>query len=161
MSRATAREWKPGDVVFGKVNLWSGRLFRTPRGWVDQDGDHWADSAAELHELRPLTVVDPEDRAQVERLEDLYLLDVHDDHRNTTDCMAVALRELANPKLEEPTGLGAVVVDVEDQRYVRGLPLANSQQPWWVVAPHGDRAARWLSWDEFTAVTVIAPGVPA
>jgi hypothetical protein len=118
------REWKPGDVkvveVQGKVRI----LRYRPPGAEDAEWpwvmDQTYDRDDYIHsnwtgfepELRPLVVIDPEDREQVERLEWLYVNSAGDRPDSIADRMQAALREFTEPKPpkpEEPTGLGAVV----------------------------------------------------
>lgn len=127
----SAREWKPGDVA----EYDNTRIFRTEDStgarWVDADGDERFGPA--LRTARPLVVIDPEDREQVERLAIAYTLrhnyagkpweDREQHNRDLViDSLADALREFANPKPpkpDEPRGLGAVVEDAEGLRWVR------------------------------------------
>lgn len=118
-----SREWKPGDVAVIKfsagdeIGMWL--------------GDRWAVTGgrSQLPNYtisRPLVVIDPEDRQQVERL--AHLITEHD--KGATEeawasDLANALREFANPKPpkpEEPTGLGAVV---EDESHVEFIHLGS------------------------------------
>lgn len=78
------------------------------------DGTTW--TSADRVAARPLVVLDPEDREQVERLWTAF----RDDSRcNAVDVMVDALRSLIRPpKPPEPQGLGAVV-ETPGGRYVR------------------------------------------
>jgi hypothetical protein len=101
-------------------------------------------------EPRPLVVIDPEDREQVERLTaamvNEYGVDVHYDETQA------ALRSLiAPPRPPEPKGLGAVVEDADGRRWSR----ANDAGEWYSadgeeVGPHYSHVA---------AVRVLSEGV--
>jgi hypothetical protein len=104
-----SRGFKPGDVALVEGEV---MLRRTDGRW--EHGDQlrfpiYSDDA------RPLVVIDPEDREQVETLRIAY----HAQRMTATggtsfDDMQAALRSLvAPPKPEEPQGLGAVVEDAE------------------------------------------------
>lgn len=68
--------------------------------------------------VRSLVAIDLDDMLAVERLVDLYHSQGHGIHANA---MRAALREFVDPKprIEEPTGLGAVVEDAEGRTFVR------------------------------------------
>lgn len=149
-------EWKPGDVavVDGIVSV-----------------------------VRPLVVIDPEDREQVERLAVAYTTVESarsgDEYRawenrsaeargRIVDGLAAALREFANPtppKPEEPTGLGAVVEDADGARYVRDYE--RGAMPWALtkrtdtngehVDAYDSKARR--SYADIAAVKVLSEGV--
>lgn len=135
--------WKPGDVavaqyrdepasryfyrkVFGKDGAYE---------WVNEDGTRSERfELAEWH--RPLVVIDPDDREQVERLVRAmppeWNLEQPDDPELLDDSVAgvtTALRSLlAPPRPEEPTGLGAVVEDDRGRQWVRGFQ--EDDAPW-------------------------------
>src|SRR5690348_17082834 len=67
------REWRPGDVAMVESDTQKWRVFRTVhRGvevWADANGplmpdDEWVPNRT----IRPLVVIDPEDREQVDTL---------------------------------------------------------------------------------------------
>ena len=107
---------------------------------------------------RPLVVIDPGDREQVERLADAFTA-IEDPPVNTAGqhrvaSMQAALRSLiAPPRPEEPTGLGAVVVDDEGHTHV--LSRSPAQHPW--VGADG----KWREWRDIDAVRVLSEGVVA
>lgn len=153
------RDWKPGDVAM--VTLPGGEQAIGVRplrndGWNHSgafaggaDYDHIGDT-----DVRPLVVIDPEDREQVERLHGLYLA-----ARETTSKgdLQVALREFANPtppKPDEPTGLGAVVEDAEGERYVRHGSASLDESVTWCNSTGAGR-----SWERVNAVRVLSEGV--
>lgn len=167
-----SREWKPGEVahVDGDIYL------RTGRGWVfaSKGGEAWFhaedDSADRVSYLvRPLVVIDPEDREAVERLQDLFA-DERDRNGGQSrlvvggwaDAMQAALREYANPrdpKPDEPQGLGAVVEDENGYLYVRGYVNGESTHEWHVIDPANNKRMGWWRYDEIDAVRVLSPGV--
>jgi hypothetical protein len=102
------REWKPGDVA-----LWidstgvTHRLFREGYGergdgkarWFGATcGEAWPEP---FDDLRPLVVIDSEDREQVERLTRL-IFEVAHPFPGRVDATAAALREFADPKPPTP-----------------------------------------------------------
>lgn len=106
-------------------------------------------------DLRRLVVIDPEDRQQVERLLNLS-------HVGALGWVATgpevenlvrALREFANPKPpkpDEPTGLGAVVRDRDDDLWVRA---DWTTRPWRCV-----RTGARGSWDDIDVVEILPSG---
>lgn len=155
------REWKPGDVATARINTWRGRVFRTGNTWTTDDGDaEWTDEY--VSELRPLAVIDPEDREQVERLVRSYYSEWADLppaevdlSSGEPDAMQAALREFANPtppKPDEPTGLWSVVTTDSEGDWIRvSTELAN---PWLNV-----QTGRQHHWDGVPAVRVLSEGV--
>lgn len=102
-------QWKPGDVAMvGREVAIRVAYNGSDFAFVDGLGRHWRN---EDETARPLLVIDPEDREQVERLADLLGIgDAYVSH---------ALRSLAQPEDPEPTGLGAVVRDGRGNEWVR------------------------------------------
>lgn len=167
-----AREWVDGDValVTGPARLISEpgdsvtkRAIRSHDCWYVAKGRGWRD--VELSEVRPLLVIDSEDREQVERLcnaIDKAFNDVRIDGTgpNSTELAQAALRALANPqppKPDEPTGLGAVVEDSEGSRWIRcwgpGIRMA------WIGSRLPDAEDEWATYDSIAAVRVLSEGV--
>jgi hypothetical protein len=159
-----SREWKPGDVAMIEVGCHANRhvgVF-TGAGWRYGDERWVADDAAIVTVVRPLVVIDPEDREAVERLvhvfsgqRDWYA----DTVRQRSDAMQDALREFANPtppKPDEPQGLGAVVQREDGIRWVRG------ERGWTNLDAQG-RFLNWSNWSEVNELspvtTVLSPGV--
>ena len=119
-----------------------------------------------VREVRPLVVIDPEDREAVERLRDLFDVEVirqnsDPDPRDVTpgargNALQAALREFAAPKParpDEPQGLGAVVEDEYGRTHVRvSQHLSNP----WLSSDGGQR-----HWDAVKAVRVLSEGVVA
>lgn len=104
----------------------------------------------------PVVVIDPEDREQVERLvASLGALSFSVWGCGAVSAMQAALREFANPKPpkpEEPTGLGAVVVDALGGRWVRTDPGAVAWTEW-------DHPVTRAAYRNIDAVKVLSPGV--
>lgn len=152
-----SREYQPGDVamVDGSVML------RTREGWLFAalNGGSWShaegSSADRVTSLaRPLVVIDPEDREQVERLRSLLF--GNSAHAHGINEMQAALREFADPtppKPDEPTGLGAVVEDEAGDRWVR-ITLGAARR--WQRVGWPDKRARFAAID---AVRVLSDGV--
>ena len=152
-----SREWKPGDAVAFTIG---GQEYR---GIIDTDGRPYTTDKrasgrpARSTSIRPLVVIDPDDREQVERLARLCSSVPAEMALSATrlDAMQAALREFANPtppKPDEPTGLGAVVEDADGQRWVR----VRSGFDWrW----RDDRLGEQTTWEHVPAVTVLFEGV--
>lgn len=157
------REWKPGDVamVLNEYRVWNVAICALKLGhrdlvWRYGVADSWMPLTADA---RPLVVVDPEDREQVERLTRIFM-DDHDSGDETAD-MQAALREFANPtppKPDEPMGLGAVVEDAEGTRWVSwrsGLNYHHSR-PWQRLEMDTDE---WRDYEEIPVASVLFEGV--
>lgn len=170
-----SKDWKPGDVALVEAGCWANRkvALRLAEGWAHTNGVN-VDGDGVVSVVRPLVVIDPEDREQVERLI-LALPDAADwgfasaNNYDHPDDLAVvegifepfqtALREFANPKPpkpEEPTGLGAVVEDSDGERWIRtSTPEDDADdlnKPWY---RRGVRK-NWLIVD---AVRIVGEGV--
>lgn len=107
---------------------------------------------------RPLVVIDPEDRDQVERLLSRYLneYDGMDSpaRKDEVDCFQIALRSLvADPKPEEPQGLGAVIEESSGERLVRTSD--ENDRAW--TDENGDS---W-PWRKLAVVRVLSEGLVA
>lgn len=163
----TGQKWEPGDVALATIYGHKVRVVRGHKAWITTPAPKAEafpvtytaiyDNSGEVKEVHPLVVIDPEDREQVERLANA--LWNYDGNMLTDLCSATehALREFANPtpRIEEPTGLGAVVEDENGKRYVlRGTWSSNGK---WV---HADEAG-FLGWADINAVRVLSEGVPA
>jgi hypothetical protein len=161
-----SREWKPGDVAVSEIKGKSFVVFRAED--PDSREDRWYDKFGRLlpddqwlsqPKLRPLIVIDPEDREQAERLDKAIRsayskADVLDP--DETGKMQAALREFANPtppKPDEPTGLGAVVEDAEGARWVLSHEHL-SDAPW--TRPHLNGT---YAYKQIAAVRVLSEGV--
>ena len=147
------REWKPGDAAVlacGEetcpMREHRGLLGKSGRWYLLELGEWWDEHGSEP--LRPLVVIDPEDRERVLRL----ALAVGRDEETVTK----ALRSLIEPpKPEEPTGLGAVVEDADGLRWVhRG---GDYFTPWVLTNRSGIGGSK--GWEEIAAVRVLSEGV--
>lgn len=163
------QEWKPGDVAMVRRNGKEVVAMRyhtgAEGGWQQAAGlafDHF--DADPQTTPRPLVVIDPEDREQVERLIRAWVgatAGCPDALRVTeqqVDRLQAALREFANPtppKPEEPTGLGAVVEDETGYHWVRGK--SESHLTWFDPTSEYDNR----HWGQIAAVRVLSEGVPA
>jgi len=107
----------------------------------------------EVADVRPLVVLDVEDRAGL-------LATLHDslgfmyagqpNARRLQDLIDQISAQIKPPKPAEPTGLGAVVEDASGKRFVR----YDGDWPWL------DGTAN-LQWQHINAVRVLSEGVPA
>jgi hypothetical protein len=168
-----SREWKPGDVAMV-------RLRKKNDASIDGESVHvamrdrtesWASGTTfgrriedgDVKDARPLVVIDPEDREQVERLLRGYCgwksdPDEIKNYPHYVDEMRAALREFANPKPpkpEEPTGLGAVVEDAEGDLWVRCD--AEDHGSW----RRANDDALWRDYLSIDAVRVLSEGIDA
>lgn len=156
------REWKPGDVAFGRYPIWGAggrettyeemRLVRYDCGWAraDNPDDTVGDGNPTQHiDPRPLVVIDAEDHEQVERFAKALMMH--------TESAQMALRSLVTPpKPVEPTGRYAVVVDAHGDEWLRA---AVGHAPW--LQSGYFTVANWTNYDEITAVKVLSEGVPS
>ena len=157
-------DWKPGDMAMAEC------LGMRVVGIVDTDLRFYttdprvvgvSSSAFCLDSLRPLLVIDPEDREQVRSLLETYgrqFTDWTPELDSNVTRLQQALRAMlappTPPKPEEPLGLGAVV-EYDGSRWV-GLGRNR-----WLEVPADERiAARSLHWDDFYAdVEILSQGV--
>lgn len=160
-----SREWKPGDVAMYDGHIafvWDDEDFGGDRPtfvYTDTDGDPCS-VYAEGTNARPLVVIDPEDREQVERLmppnwhRTDEALDWFQDH----------IRSLADPKPpkpDEPKGLGAVVEDADGHHWVR---IARGRYGWvpangmLAICEKANSGHPGTAWDEFAAKTLVREG---
>ena len=172
----TAHEWQPGDLalVTGPARLVgeggelaTKRALRVLGCWYVGKGTGWNDG--EVHEVRPLLTLDPDDRDQSNRLAAAYWANLCEQTGNRPynatasqqdDAMQAALRSLLAPERPaEPLGLGAVVKDADGHRWVRSQWDAN--YPWTPAEDADLRAAsneRACEWSDLPAPTVLADG---
>ena len=145
-------EWKPGDValVLNEHGFWNVaiRVVGRPDFW--QYGVSQTASPTNA-DARPLVVVDPEGVEQVERLTRLIFGPLTSASGTSVQ---EALREFANPKPDEPTGLGAVVEDAEGNRWVRDEAGGSEPRVWY---RRGEESSR--NYADVTAVRVLSEGV--
>lgn len=111
---------------------------------------------------RPVVVIDPEDREQVERLADAILTEAagYSIDRAIIVCAFEKFASPTPPKPEEPTGLGAVVRDTEGFYYSRGYTKGESTHQWHVVDPAIRKRMSWWKWEDMDVTEVLSPGVP-
>jgi len=130
-------------------------------GWSLADyrrGAIWIQHSDTL-EIRPLVVIDPEDRGHLKRLL-TAIYNQPDPLSPTLHGLADALIEFANPtppKPAEPTGLGAVVEDAEGVLWTR---TALDDYAAWLSSNPGGTPTR-TGWSEVAAVRVLSEGVTA
>ena len=159
-------EWKAGDVGLTARGRLALRREHNPDGWIDSQGAPWSNDKFPAN-VRPLVVIDPEDREQVERLVVDYL-SRYDGQPAVAqvaeiDYMQAALREFANPtppRPDEPQNDGAVVEDAEGTRWIRTSPIVSSHLNDWVCSAsstHSGSDRR--HWDGIKAVRVLSEGV--
>ena len=162
------REWKPGDAAVVKCDdlvcpmlEHKALLGKSGRWYLLEIGEYWEEHGAEP--VRPLVVIDPEDREQVERLTQTYLRDY--DGVDTVaqvgevDSMQAALRSLvAPPKPEEPTGRYAVVEDSEGIEWCR-IDSVIGAFCWQRLGQPGRAETSYAKWSGINAVRVLSKGV--
>ena len=161
--------YPPGTVAMIEAGCWANthKAFRTQDGWIYGPRGVLASDDV-VSNVRPLVVIDPEDREQVERLakamhESDHIAPWHDLHNETRsqieDAMQAALREFANPtppKPDEPTGLGAVVETAGGERWVRTTTPDRDGDH--LGKPWSDGIVR-SHWQVVPAVRVLSEGV--
>ena len=153
------REWKPGDVAMLTLSDGEQAVGLRPRsndGW--KHSGRWSGGVDYDHightDARPLVVIDPEDRVQVERLAE-GIGHLWTSRPRVADVVQQALRSLlAPPKPDEPTGLGAVVEAINANYFVRAT---TGEQPW--VRVDNDPDEWGCEWEDIAAVRVLSEGV--
>jgi len=154
-----SREWKPGDVA--RITLSNGfvhpvALWNLSNGWLTRDN---VIHPAQVTDARPLVVIDPEDREQVERLlTSLQGMSFSAHACGAFTCLQGALRSLlAPPRPEEPTGLGAVVRYDGSEWVGLGVGYRGTR---WLEIPQDDMAEpRRYNWQDFpSGVEVLRDG---
>jgi hypothetical protein len=92
------REWKPGTVAMVTGPEGTRRAVRRGGVWINLDREGYViDAYAET--VRPLVVIDPEDREAVERLAECASR-LPGVYTSASTRLQAALREFANPKVE-------------------------------------------------------------
>jgi hypothetical protein len=151
-----SREFKPGDVGTwqgaGDVRVIAVMSHRGEWNGVDEHGSTYTNRTKPL--ARPLVVIDPEDAEQIKRL--IACVETVCGRTATGRAysdMQAALREFADPKPEEPTGLGAVVEDANADLWVHSCQGGRAQ---WM---RRNNPSAWREWSEIDAVRVLSEGV--
>lgn len=155
--------WKPGDVAFVILD---GRSYAAVRGngvWRDkwfiggpERGSRHGWSDAQIDTVRPLLVIDPEDREQVERLTvalfaEVGAADLPDGY--TANEVQAALRSLLEPEPDEPTRLGAVAQSDDGSTWVRAHLYGSKP---WVRSAFVNESCGWA--DLPRRITVLSEG---
>jgi hypothetical protein len=168
-----AREWQSGDVAvltFAKHEAAVAVRCPHPRkgGYWQHSGEFGSGSAYDDiggFTVRPLVVIDAEDREQVERLVQAWERQTGESaFSNTGRYLQAALREFANPtppRPEEPTGLGAVVEAdfvTEDGKGFGPAHWAKAGDGSWVCLTDG-HARSGTAWPFLSNVRVLSGGV--
>ncbi|WP_418060771.1 hypothetical protein [Pimelobacter simplex] len=173
----TGREWQPGDVArvtyygvdqIALVRPRSKALGERLEFAYVSRGYDMVDDADISGSARPLVVIDPEDREQVERLAAAFV-DVYwrsEGPRETAGAihaMQAALREFASPtptKPDEPSKWGVVEAScVHSPRRLHWM--RHEDDNWWPFAPYGEDDRRPLpdDWDSLVDPVVVRDGV--
>lgn len=159
-----ASEWKRGDVAMVTARWWWNKPHTTKR--AIRDVGCWTTGSRdvmdhEVSDIRLLVVVDPEDSRffAVEAAQRACsALNVMPGRVITPAIEAVqdVLREFARPtpRIEEPTGLGAVVEDESGQIWI-SVDVDGGR--WHHKIGHTQAEVR--EWRDFTAVRILSPGV--
>lgn len=155
------RQWQPGDValVQNEYGVWNRAILQVSPGgnrWVY--GVSWSEMPEDAP-ASPMVVIDCGNVTQIEDLRSLVASQPMTQNISF-DAMQAALREFANPtpRIEEPTGLGAVVETEDGDNYVKvalgphGWVLANAMTR--IDSGQGGR-----SWPQINAIRVLSPGV--
>ncbi|GAA2007866.1 hypothetical protein [Nocardioides kribbensis] len=110
------REWKPGDVALIPLGSADVRAMFTTDGWAISDMPG-VRGVREFSDVRPLVVIDPEDREQVERLLSAYWVERNPEdpgdarrYPGYVSDLQAALREFANPTPLKPEVYEHIVV---------------------------------------------------
>ena len=163
----SVQKWQPGDVGVNLAHGYRGiyvancSTHNRPTCWHNESG--LADNGDDIR--RPLVVIDPEsveDKARLctprlrEQMEAVLRRSIDDaEWTGIGFAIRAALREFANPtpRIEEPTGLGAVVEDTEGVRWVR---IDDPPSTWAASMSNGDRCSDYAA---ITVVRVLSEGV--
>jgi hypothetical protein len=165
-----SREWQPGDVAMIRhvTGKWSRMMLQPSGRWACSRGPEATTHAVSAEDdVRPLVVIDPEDREAVERLLSLFFPGWAHVKENGSEIVGIdiarmqaALREFADPKPpkpEEPTGLYAVVEDTESREWCRIDVIGYCWQRLGDAA--GSTTTAYAAWDAINAVRVLSVGV--
>jgi hypothetical protein len=134
--------YEPGavaSVTYETADMLSPETLRGIRwsyGWhvVDATGGYETINDRYVTDVRPLVVIDPEDREGVEQLAHTIVATEHRGCGSMTcyrDTVQAALRSLLAPlKPDEPLGLGAVVEDAEGRVFVKWSHKHREDRNW-------------------------------
>lgn len=114
--------------------------------------------------IKPLAVIDADDREDVERFREIasrwadqvpHSLMRERGDMDHTDAMQAALRQFAapTPQIEEPMGLGAVVETANGDLFVRSKTITTVAH--WKPAKGGERR----KWEHLRVVRVLSEGI--
>lgn len=165
--------WKPSDIALVEAGCWANRVVALRSGvpsnmgwayWGEQNEKSsytWSsDASGIVTPIRPLLVIDPEDRAQIKRLA-VSICAEYGDARcepEEVEHLQAALRSLLEPEVEEPEGIGALVICAGD-----GEPSVRIAVPdkW----PDDEKPKEWsrfgqkVAWSDLPRpLTVLSPG---
>lgn len=150
------REWKPGDVGLIPFRGSKAIGLYTIDGWVIPSCPQHAING--YRDVRLLVVIDPEDDEEVERLSEVMcdLAGTDPSDRPATWSVQKALREFANPtpRIEEPTGWGAVVEAAAYTDQIRVFVRTSATS-----SPWHDDSGNGHNWGELAEVRVLSHGV--
>lgn len=170
---ARVTDFEPGDLA---VIRWrhdesagTTRAVRDRKGWTSLDETVGFILSGDVIDGRPLLVIDPEDRGQVERLTSVMMSNGWSGiDAEPPDDMQRVLREFANPmppKPAEPTNYLAVAQTSDDKRYWRwSAGVAHTGWPWRLLgAVHADTEEDDgnFRWDDLDVVEIVSEGVTA
>lgn len=151
------RKWQPGDVALIEIGCQANRhvaYFTGRWGW--SYGEHWVEhDPAIVTVIRPLVVIDPESREQMDDLSDALVRVGVGKVMPGWDLVRAALREFANPtppKPPEPTGRWSRVLDDKGREWCRTEWDDGLNKPWQHEAIHAH-------WQTVDAVRVLSEGV--
>jgi hypothetical protein len=163
------------------VRVNGGGEFLVVRTRAGSDGDYWAApkgwpagvSPYDIDDYRPLAVIDPDDREEVERLLDIFRgLSgwASAIRRESANALQQALREFANPRpprIAEP-GVWGVVEAACCHSDERRKWVHHEDGNWWPAESYGAATARAADgrryrlpdgWDDLINPTLIREGV--
>ena len=155
-------EYKPGAFALVQKNggEWHRAMFAEDGEWICRHGIN-----CRPDDVRPLVVLDLEDREQTARLADLFCEArwCHTKSGDSDECDPLtrsAMREalaafVKPPKPAEPTGLGAVVEDENGDKWVRWCQQHRSGRVW----KHSFATGEYHSYADIAAVRVLSEGV--
>lgn len=177
-----AREWKPGDVVTATVDDrtnvrlvagWSKydpqlRWCEMSPRWADGDDDDCWYFPSQVSNVRPLVAFDPDELPVAGNLAPTWLRNLAAalarDNTTITTSLEGVLHYLADridetrppPKIDEPSGLGAVIEDADGQIWVRVHGDGGPAK--WRRADYRDQREPFAVWSAIDAAKELSPG---